>query len=299
MHSHNTKLVEAQKATCTEDGSKAYYVCEGCGTWFEDEAGTVEITDHSEIIIPATGHSFIPADCTTPKTFTNCGHTEGNALGHDWTEEWSQDADTHWHACSRCQDKADEANHIPDREEATEQDPIKCLVCGYIIAPELEHTHNLLKVDARDASCTENGNIAYYVCEDCDKIFADEEGTVELTMEDTVISAIGHKYEWIIDIEPTDAENGMKHEECTNCHDKKEPVEIPALGEESTSEEPTTEEPTSEEPMTEEPTTSQNTEKPQTGDSNMADTWKVILFLSGMGAAGVILYKRKNKHTSN
>lgn len=31
-------------------------------------------------------HSWIPADCTTPKTCSECGETSGKAAGHDWNE---------------------------------------------------------------------------------------------------------------------------------------------------------------------------------------------------------------------
>ena len=31
-------------------------------------------------------HSFAPADCTTPKTCSSCGETDGTANGHNWIE---------------------------------------------------------------------------------------------------------------------------------------------------------------------------------------------------------------------
>lgn len=31
-------------------------------------------------------HSFAPATCTEPETCTKCGETQGEALGHSWTE---------------------------------------------------------------------------------------------------------------------------------------------------------------------------------------------------------------------
>ena len=32
---------------------------------------------------------------------------------------------------------------------------------------------------------------------------------------------LGHNYEWIITKQPTEEETGLKHEECSRCHDKK------------------------------------------------------------------------------
>ena len=135
-HTHHMTPVAAKPATCTADGNKAYYTC-SCGMWFEDAAGSTEITDHDSVVIGHLGHDFAPATCTTPKTCSRCGATEGNALGHDFADVWSSDADGHWHACTRCDAKADEAAHTPDREAATETDPIKCTECDYIITPAL------------------------------------------------------------------------------------------------------------------------------------------------------------------
>ena len=36
---------------------------------------------------------------------------EDSALGHDWSEGWSKDADKHWHECNRCHEKKDNAAH--------------------------------------------------------------------------------------------------------------------------------------------------------------------------------------------
>ena len=62
----------------------------------------------------------------------------------------------------------------------------------YVIKqPDLAHKHALALVPAKDKTCTEDGNTAYYVCNGCDKIFADEQGEIEISLESTVI-AKGH-----------------------------------------------------------------------------------------------------------
>lgn len=55
------------------------------------------------------------------------------------------------------------------------------------------HHHNLAAVTGKDATCTEAGNIPYWKCS-CGKLFSDENGTVEITLDDTMISATGHNY---------------------------------------------------------------------------------------------------------
>ena len=84
------------------------------------------------------------------------------------------------------------------------------------------HTHDLKKVDAKAATCTEDGNIEYYQCSDptCGKLYKDAAGTQEITnKEDTVIKA-GHKYgDLIPEVSATCGKDGVKaHYECSVCH---------------------------------------------------------------------------------
>ncbi len=72
-HVHELTLVEAEEATCTEDGNSAYYVCDGCGKWFEDATGLVEITDKSAVIIKALGHKWDSGVVTKAATATKDG----------------------------------------------------------------------------------------------------------------------------------------------------------------------------------------------------------------------------------
>lgn len=52
----------------------------------------------------------------------------------------------------------------------------------------LEHKPKL--VEAKDATVTEQGNIKYYYCENCGKYFADEDGTKEISLSETVIKKL-------------------------------------------------------------------------------------------------------------
>ncbi len=78
-------MKEAGKlATCTEDGVKDKYACEGCGKEFFDAACTMPWND-SVAKIPAAGHKFSSI------------YTVGK--------------DTHFYECKTCGEKADEAPH--------------------------------------------------------------------------------------------------------------------------------------------------------------------------------------------
>lgn len=65
---------------------------------------------------------------------------------------------------------------------------------GYSPCPlcPTEHAHPLEATAYKAATCTQNGNIAYWHCKTCDKYFSNEEGTAEITLEKTVIPATGH-----------------------------------------------------------------------------------------------------------
>ena len=145
-HTHNLTLVAAKAATCTTAGNSAYYTCDGCDKWFADATGSVEITDKTSVKIPAPGH------------------TAGT--------EWKSDDTNHWHECSRCHDKKDEAAHDYGSDNI-------CDTCGY--NKTVPHTHNLTLVAAKAATCTEGGKEAYYKCEGCGKFYEDVLGTKEIT----------------------------------------------------------------------------------------------------------------------
>ncbi len=148
----------------------------------------------------ALGHDWADATCTTPKTCkrTGCTATDGSPLGHDWdTTVWTIGDDQHWHKCNRtgCAEIKDAENHIPDRNAATEDDPVKCTECGKVLTPALGHVHtsHLTSVAAKAPTCTAPGNAAYWKCS-CDKLFSDDTATTETTLAAVTKAALGHDH---------------------------------------------------------------------------------------------------------
>ena len=208
-----------------------------------------------------------PADCTNDAVYfksCSCGAISttdtfvamDTALGHAHGSDWKYDSTNHWHECSRCHDKKDEAAHDYGSDNV-------CDTCGY--DKTVPHTHNLTLVPAKAATCTTAGNSAYYTCDGCDKWFADATGSVEITDKTSVkIPAPGHTAgtewksddtnhwhectvagcgviiestksahtagEWIVDTPATATTAGTKHKECTVCHRVLETQPIPSTG---------------------------------------------------------------------
>ena len=101
-------------ATCTTTGTEKHFKCTDpeCGKLYWDDDAFDEITDPSELVI--------------------------ETLDHDWAEEWSSDETNHWHACTRCDAKADEAAHTPNHPDgATFEYPVLCVECGYMMEEQL------------------------------------------------------------------------------------------------------------------------------------------------------------------
>ena len=83
-----------------------------------------------------------------------------------------------------------------------------------------QHTHDLKKVEAKAATCTEDGNIEYYQCSDptCGKLYKDAAGTQEITKADTVIKAAHTGIKLNPAKEPTcDRDGCVAYWFCTGC----------------------------------------------------------------------------------
>ena len=70
-----------------------------------------------------------------------------------------------------------------------------------VVTPaQITISHTLTAVPAKDATCTEDGNTAYWTCSACKKWFSDENGEHEITNKDSVVTkATGHQYQELAD----------------------------------------------------------------------------------------------------
>ena len=234
---HKLEKTEAKDATCTENGNIAFWTCSECGKIYSDSEGTKEITAE-DTVTEAIGHKLEKTDakaatCTENGniafwTCSKCGKifsdaegtkeiaeedTVTEAIGHDWTEWVTVKEATEEEAGLEVRTCRNDESHKEERE-----------------IPKLTHVHELEKTDAKDATCTEDGNIAFWTCSKCGKIFSDAEGTKEITAEDTVTEAIGHDWtDWKTVKEATEEETGLEVRACRNDESHKEEREIPKL----------------------------------------------------------------------
>ena len=122
----NKETLGGKDATCTEEGMTAGEKCADCG-----ETLTVQET------IPAKGHTDTSHEAKAPActeigwdAYAVCSvcnrstYKEKSALGHDYATAWSRDANYHYHACSRCTARGDEAKHTYNAANI-------CTTCSY------------------------------------------------------------------------------------------------------------------------------------------------------------------------
>lgn len=161
-HTHQLTATAAKAATCTAAGNSAYWTCSGCGKYFSDAEGTKEITENSWVI-KAKGHTLTKTEAKAA-TETQAGNS------------------AYWN-CSTCK------KYFSDAEGKTE------IAENSWVIPVLNHTHKLTAHPAKEATCTVNGNTAYWVCDKgdnpCHKYFSDAAGTKEISENSWIIPA-GH-----------------------------------------------------------------------------------------------------------
>ena len=191
-----------------------------------------------------------------------------------------------------------------------------------VIKPASGHT--LSNVPAKDATCTEEGNKAYYICDVCDKWFEDAQGKSEITDKTSVIipaadhtlsdwkaddnshwhececgykaDVAQHSFKWVIEKEANATQKGAKHEECTVCGYKRASVEIPATGTTIAPTTPTTTPTTTPKKDSTTTTSASAVKNPKTGDNSNIFLWIVLLLISGGTVSCMIGYDKKRKH---
>ena len=243
---HILTKTAAKDATCSEDGNKEYWTCEHCGKYFlsdDTNPETAKAVELSETVIPAS-HKLTKVEAKDT-TCTEDGNTEYWTCEHCGKYFLSDDTNPETAKAVELSETVISASHKLTKVEAKDatctEDGNKaywtCEHCKkYFLsddtnpetakAVELSETvipasHKLIKVEAKDATCTEDGNKEYWTCEHCKKYFLSDDTNPEtakaVELSETVISA-SHKLTKVEAKAATYAENGNKeYWTCEHC----------------------------------------------------------------------------------
>ena len=185
----NIVLVEARDASCCEKGCIEHWACDICGQAFVDEAGTVKLDNSAvELAIDAAKHTNLVHHDAVAATCCEQGTIE----------YWYCDG------CDKYFTDAAGTESVSKLKLDVDKDPTN-------------HT-NLVYYPPKAASCSEEGNIAYYYCDGCKDYFSDAEGTKEISKADTTLGKLDHSYKWVA----FNVDGAEYHaQECSKCGDLK------------------------------------------------------------------------------
>ena len=165
----NMVHIPKKDATCTVDGNEEYWICENCGKYFGDANGDTEIAKDSWIL---------------------------NAIGHDWNDAvytWSDDGST----CTATRTCKNDSAHTETSKATVTGAQTKAPTCTekgettYTATFEADWAMTQTKVladisatghgeteriNAKDATCTQEGYTGDQVCKDCGAVL--EQGHV-------------------------------------------------------------------------------------------------------------------------
>lgn len=151
----------------------------------------------------------IPLEVTIGVTVRGASANDHN---HNWktSYEWSEDG----RSCTATRVCTMDASHIETARAAVSSQVSKaadCTKAGEILytaifAEDWAHRqtktfanipatgHKLTRTGGKAASCAEAGNIEYWTCEACGKVFGDKDGMKEITLESTAVRTADHHY---------------------------------------------------------------------------------------------------------
>ena len=200
---HSLTKTEAKAPTCTGAGNEAYWTCGSCGKYFSDASGNTEVAKDSWMLGPI-GHDWMDAVYTWSDDGSTC--TATRTCKHDSTHTETSKA-----TVTAAQTKAPTCTQMGETTYTAAFEADWAMTQTKVIADIPAAGHKLTKTEAQAPTCTEKGNTEYWTCGTCGKYFSDGEGKEEITLDSTVLSALGHDYK-----------DGV----CTRC-DGKDPDYVP------------------------------------------------------------------------
>ena len=183
---HSLTKTEAKAPTCTGAGNEAYWTCGSCGKYFSDASGNTEVAKDSWMLGPI-GHDWMDAVYTWSDDGSTC--TAVRTCKHDSTHTETSKA-----TVTAAQTKAPTCTQMGETTYTAAFEADWAMTQTKVIADIPAAGHTLTKTEAQAPTCTEKGNTEYWTCGTCGKYFSDGEGKEEITLDSTVLSALGHDY---------------------------------------------------------------------------------------------------------
>ena len=251
--SHQVENWNVTKApTCTEAGSKSGT----CSVCKQSVTASIPATGHNWSGWTVTTAATCTAAGVETRTCQKCQKSETRAIkatGHKASETWTvtkeatcttTGTETNYcvHGCGAAvstreipklpHELTEQAGKAASCTEAGQHKHWKCTACGTLFADEAGLTkttedavtiaatgHTLTNHPRVEKTCTTDGTKEYWTCNTCHKVFSDEGGTKETTVEKMKIPQ-GHE----IGNEPTSTtpatceDNEKKYYQCIKCH---------------------------------------------------------------------------------
>ena len=154
---HTIVHFAAVEPGCHYNGNIEYWFCSACEGFWQDEALT-QVTNSKNVIVPAKGGEVVAHEAIAP----GC-HYDGQIA--------------YWY-CAEC-------DQFWQDEALTQITNVKNVVLPATGSDKLQH------VEAKAATATENGNIEYWFCPDCEQYWQDAALTQLTNSKNVIIAATG------------------------------------------------------------------------------------------------------------
>ena len=193
---HSYAETDRVEATCGADGSVTY-TCSVCGDSYTDILPATGEHEYFypcdpvcmncyEITNPDATHNIVAVEAvaSTCTTMGNVAYWYCSDCGQAWLDE----------ACTQMTNLMSVKLPMAEHEYFYPCDPV-CMNCYEITNPDA--THTIVAVEAVEATCKDNGNIAYWYCSDCGVCWDNANATgMPLNQFSVIVPATGeHTYD--------------------------------------------------------------------------------------------------------
>ena len=208
--SENLQHVEAKDPTCSEAGNIEYWYCPDCEQYWQDEALT-QLTNSKNVLIAPVDHTIVHIEAVEPgchyignieywycsvcemfwqdealTQITNSKNVIVPALGGDVVHFEAIEPGCHY-------DGQIEYWFCPECEQFWQDEALTQITNSKNVVLPATGSENLKHVEYKAPTATENGNIEYWYCEDCEQFWTDEALTQLTNSKNVIIPATGEE----------------------------------------------------------------------------------------------------------